>query len=75
MLKVSGKNRIEVLLEENNSNMKIVLEYVSVLPEMNERLIKVEGDIEVIKNDVEALKIGHKILQNDTKKRHALKAA
>ncbi|MEK7615830.1 MAG: hypothetical protein AAB420_01310 [Patescibacteria group bacterium] len=60
MHKINRKTRVEVLLEQNNSDIKAVLEYVSILPGMKKTLDQHTKQLEKITDDVEAIKVGQK---------------
>jgi len=64
-MKISKKQGIEALHEDMSSNFKSILEYVSVIPEMNQRLGNVEADVAVLKDDVATLKVGQRSLQRE----------
>ena len=63
MPKITKKQEREVMNEQMASDVKAILEFVSVIPEMQEDIKDLkEGQYKII-NDVEAIKVGQKGFQ------------
>lgn len=60
MVKITKKQEREVMQEEMSSNIKVILEYTSRIPKIEERLEKLETDMGGVKNDIAAIKVGQK---------------
>lgn len=65
MKATSKKERAEVILEEVQSNVRLILEHTSELRSLPPRVEKIEKDLELLKDDVAAIKVGQRGLQND----------
>lgn len=73
MPKITKKTRIEVLLEQNNSDIKAVLEYTSRIPKIEEKIEALAEGQDKLIHDVEAIKVGQREFEERvTKVEHKL---
>jgi len=64
---ITKKQKEGTINEQIASDIKLILEFVSIIPKIDDRLKNVETDVIEINDNVEALKVGHKILHEDIK--------
>lgn len=67
MVVITKKKEREVVNEDMASNVKAILEFVSVIPAIQEDIRDLKKGHETLVDSVEALKVGHKMMHEDVK--------
>lgn len=59
-MQIIGTQRLEVLMEQTQSDVKLVLEYVADIAKRQPKVDQMAKDMDQIKSDIAVLKVGYK---------------